>query len=325
MREKLAILAVLGSVAAVPVLFGWYALDHRPSTYPPEACVLDLTGFAGRGVWTLERVHGLNAWWKAFEPATMHLRLGAHVVLRLHSADVLHQFYVPALGIGPVDVYPGHVTEVRFSAGQEGVFQYYCTSLCGECHFYMSGWIVVTGPGRPPPRPKPIVCTLCLPEAPPPAEEGHIAQGEYLYRRSACEACHGVEGRGGVTNYNYVQGQIVDHVHLAERLFLRDAASAELLVDWLSRPPHGESPEREPELTGLGIVKARLEAAMTLIRDGKNAARADVDGPSPPLQMPAWKYRLTDPEIRSILAYLISLNPWDEDETEAERSVTLNR
>jgi len=320
--EKLPTFAVLAAVTAVPVLMAWYGLEHRPSTYPAEAHVLDLTGIARRGVWTLEEVYNLNYWWKAFEPATIQLPLHAQVVLRLHSADVLHQFYVPALGIGPVNVEPGHVTEVDFQADQEGVFQYYCTSLCGECHFYMTGWIVVTPRGEVPLRPQPLVCPLCIPEAPPPAEQGVVAQGEYLYRHKACGACHGLEGRGGVANYNYINGDIIDHVHLATRLFLRDEASADALVKWIGR--HGETPpaEAEPEIMGFGIVQARMEAAMRLIREGKNAAKADLQGPEPPLQMPAWKNRLSESEVRAIVAYLITLNPWDEEEEQEHASLS---
>lgn len=322
MLEKLPTFAVLASVTAVPVLMAWYGLEHRPSTYPAEACVLDLTGIARRGVWTLEKVNNLNFWWKSFEPATIQLPLHARVVLRLHSADVLHQFYVPALRIGPVDVEPGHVIEVDFRADQEGVFQYYCTSLCGECHFYMTGWIVVTPRGKSPQRPQPIVCPLCIPEAPPPVEQGVVAQGEYLYRKKACGACHGLEGRGGVANYNYLNGDIIDHVHLASRLLLRDEASADAFVEWITR--HGETlpGETEPEVLGFGIVRARMDAAMRLIAEGKNAAKADMQGPEPPLQMPAWKNRLRESEVLAIMAYLITLHPWDEEEEQEHLSLS---
>jgi mono/diheme cytochrome c family protein len=245
------------------------------------------------------------------------------VLLRLHSADVVHQFYVPALELGPVTVEPGHVSEIEFRVKREGVFQYYCTSMCGECHFYMTGWIVVTAPGKTPLRPKPIVCTLCVPEAPPPIEQGIVAQGEYLYRRKGCGACHGPEGRGGVPNYNYLNGEIVDHVHMADRLFLRDEESANRFLEWVAESGCMKEPG-EPEIDGFPVVKARLLAAMKLIRDGKNAAKADLAGPEPPLQMPAWKHKLTENEMLSVMAYLISLNPWGE-ETEDHVAVNARR
>jgi len=323
MKEKIPVLAVVASVAAVPALLAWYGLVHRPSTYPANVHVVNLTGVARRGAWTLDNVNNLNYWWKSFQPATLYLPLDACVVLRLHSADVVHQFYVPALRVGPVWVEPGHVTELKFHAEREGVFQYFCTSICGECHFYMTGWIVVTAAGKTPPRPQPLVCPLCLPELPPPAEKGIVAQGEYLYRRKGCGACHGPEGGGGVTNYNYLNGHIIGHVRLATRLFLRDEASATALVEWLATHDDLPTENGEVEVPGLGIVKARLEAAMNLVRDGKNAAKADLDGPEPPLQMPAWKHRLSDSEILSIMAYLITLNPWDEEEEPAR--LTVNR
>jgi len=160
--------------------------------------VIDVTGFAGRGTWTLETVNGLNYWWKAFEPATIYLEVGDTAVLRFHSADVMHQFYAPGLNIGPVSVEPGHVSEIQFKAEKAGVFKYYCTSMCGGCHFYMQGWIVITKRGETPPTPDPIVCPLCLPDFGGPPKGDPILLGEYLYQSMGCITCHGVEGRGGV-------------------------------------------------------------------------------------------------------------------------------
>lgn len=313
MKEKTATLLVLAAVLGAPALMAWYACGIRPAQYPPEARVLNLTGVASRGLWTLEPVNNLNYWWKAFPPATLRLTLHERVVLRLHSADVMHRFYVPALALGPYEVEPGHVTEVTFNVDEEGVFQYYCTSLCGNCHFYMTGWIVVARAGEEPPEPPPITCPLCLPEPPPPAAQGVVAQGEYLYRRMACAVCHGPEGRGGVRNYNYLHDEIAGHVTTAAKLFLRSREDADTLLEWMETTTHPLDPADEgPDVGGRRIVKARLDAALSLILDGKNAAKADRSGPEPPLQMPAWKTRLTEWQALAILGYFVSLYSWEE-------------
>ena len=59
---------------------------------------------------------------------------------------------------------------------------------------------------------------------------------------------------------------------------------------------------------------SRFNAAVELIEKGKNAARLDLAGPEPPLQMPAWKNKLSRRQINAILGYFISLFPEDEDE-----------
>jgi heme/copper-type cytochrome/quinol oxidase subunit 2 len=132
MKEKLAIASVVIVLVTVPLTVFYYQNIFRPSRYANR--VITITGVGDRGVWTLDGVSGLNYWWKSFEPATIHLRLNERVVFRFLSADVFHQFYVPELGIGPLNVNPGYVEEIRFSAEKAGVFRYYCTSMCGGCH-----------------------------------------------------------------------------------------------------------------------------------------------------------------------------------------------
>ena len=38
---------------------------------------------------------------------------GEHIVLRLHSADVLHSFAIPVLRLGPVNEPAGHTVELE--------------------------------------------------------------------------------------------------------------------------------------------------------------------------------------------------------------------
>jgi hypothetical protein len=58
---------------------------------------------------------------------------------------------------------------------------------------------------------------------------------------------------------------------------------------------------------------SRFNAAVELIENGKNAARLDLNGPEPPLQMPAWKHKLDRGQIHAIMGYFISLFPADDD------------
>src|SRR5210317_1777083 len=128
MKEKWAVICVLFVLLAVPLMVFYYQGIYRPSRYNVK--VITITGVGSRGTWTLKTVNGLNYWWESFAPATIHLRLDEAVVFRFLSADVFHQFYVPELGIGPVNVDPGYVREVRFKATKAGIFHYYCTSMC---------------------------------------------------------------------------------------------------------------------------------------------------------------------------------------------------
>jgi len=316
MKEKLAVICILVVLAAVPGLVFVYQDVYRPSRYAER--VINITGVGAKGVWTLETVNNLNYWWKSFEPATIHIQLNEQVLLRFLSADVFHQFYVPALGIGPVDVEPGYVKEIRFKALKAGVFQYYCTSMCGGCHFYMQGWIVVTPAGEKPAIPRPVTCSLCLPTFERPDEAKAIALGEYLYQTMGCMTCHGIAGRGGVDNFNYIKKTVPAHNRTAAKIFLTDADDRQAFLDLIQKGADLYDPEEPPDIARYRLVMARFKAAVELIKKGKQAARLDMAGPEPPLQMPAWQDKLSRRQIHAIMAYFISLATDGEDEADAD-------
>jgi len=311
MKEKWAVICVLFVLLAVPLMVFYYQGIYRPSRYNVK--VITITGVGSRGTWTLKTVNGLNYWWESFAPATIHLRLDEAVVFRFLSADVFHQFYVPELGIGPVNVDPGYVREVRFKATKAGIFHYYCTSMCGGCHFYMQGWIVITPPGEKPAEPRPISCSLCLPAFERPSEAEAVALGEYLYQSMGCVTCHGLEGRGGVHNYNYIKGTVPAHRRTAAKIFLTDEEDRQAFLELIRNRADLVNPEEPTDISRYRLVMSRFEAAVKLIENGKNAVPLDLAGPEPPLQMPAWKHKLNHRQIYAIMAYFISLFPTEDD------------
>jgi plastocyanin len=313
--ERTATLLVVLPVLLVAAGVAWYGRAAVPGAREEGVVVVNLTGVAGDGVWTLEAVSGLNYWWKKFEPATIHLREGDEVVLNLRSADLCHQFYLPAFSVGPVDVEPGRMATVRFTASRPGVYQYYCTSMCGRCHFYMRGWIVVTPVGEEPVRPPPIFCGFCLiGEEPEPPRGDLLALGEFLYRRKGCATCHGPEARGGIGNENSTAGTVPDHASTAQKLFMASADDAALFIELLETGADLADLPEEPEIGRFPVVRARFENAREIIRLGRYSAKLDPDGPEPPLQMPAWEYLVEDREIDALLGYFISLYTWEEDD-----------
>jgi len=241
-------------------------------------------------------------------------------VFRLLSADVFHQFYVPALGIGPVDVEPGYVKEIRFKAEKAGIFQYYCTSMCGGCHFYMQGWIVVTPVGEKPVAPRPIACSLCLPTFERPDATKALALGEYLYQTMGCMTCHGLAGCGGVDNYNYIKKTVPAHNRTAAKIFLTDADDRQAFLDLIQQGADLNNPAEPPDITRYRLVMARFKAAVALIKKGKLAVRLDMAGPEPPLQMPAWQDKLSRRQIHAIMGYFISLATDREEEADEDGS-----
>jgi len=313
-QETIAALLVLLSIVAVGVAVAWYGSAAVPGAGEPGVVVFNLTGVASSGVWTLDEVNGLNYWWKRFEPATLQVEEGDEVVINLYSADLFHRFYVPAFSVGPVDVEPGHMATVRFTASRSGVFQYYCTSMCGGCHFYMRGWLVVSAPGATPVEPPAIVCPLCLPDlGPPPPGDDLVELGGYLYLRQGCVTCHGPQGMGGISNPNSANSPVPAHNTTAQKLFLASPDDAQALIDLITRTPELEALEEEPEITRFPVVRSRYANAKQIIRDGRYSSKLDANGPEPPLQMPAWQYLIEEREMDALLVYFVSLYPWEEE------------
>lgn len=313
LRERIAALLVLLPMVAVTTAVAWLGLTPGRVAGNPPTVVFNLTGVAADGVWTLEPVNGLTYWWRSFEPATLHVTEGDEVVIHLRSGDVFHRFYLPTFSVGPVAVEPGHTVTVRFTADQRGIFQYYCTSMCGGCHFYMRGWIVVSGPGEDPVQPPPILCTLCRPDdLPPPTASDLVEIGSYLYVAKGCVTCHGPEGQGGIVNVNSANSPVPAHNTTAEKLFLETPDDAEAFIQLLQATGDLSSLEEPPEIHLFPVVRTRFDNAKEIVRKGRYSSKIDAGGPEPPLQMPAWKFIVEEREIDALLAYFVSLYPWDE-------------
>lgn len=315
LKEILAALSVVAVMIGVPVLIALQNA-HVVASQADGAKVFTITGVAKDGLWTLEKVDGTNNWWKTFERAILYIEEGEEVVLRLQSSDVHHRFYSPGLNIGPVDIEPGHTEVVRFRAGPPGMYEYYCTSICGECHFHMYGWIVVSPKGQAPMRIDTSLLTDvdCPHDLTEPPREDMIQWGRYLYRKNGCATCHGTEGKGGVRNFNYVKNTIPAHDTLAEKFFLEEREEAEAFIELLLNRIDLDSLDQIPDIPQFTIVLTQYKTARDLITKGKHCAKLDSAGLVPPLHMPSWREVLSDHDVDSIIAYLLTLYPWEEEE-----------
>lgn len=279
--------------------------------------VVLLTGVKKNGIWTTESVTGLNYWWKTFHPAQIVLQKGEEVLLRLTSADVTHEFYLPELGIGPIPVKPGHTEEVRFKADQTGSFTYYCTMVCGECHYWMRGEIqVVSGSLSPLAEEEPkSTDTYCEFNHPSETFASLVDQGKYLYQQKGCITCHGESGKGGISNPNYVSGAIPRLNSLADKMNLYWQDDAELIISLLQEGKALDQLEDTPPVDNYYRFLAQYQSIRSKIREGSpDIQKQDPHGPEPPLSMPAWEYELSSQEIDALVAYLLDLFPWEEYE-----------
>jgi heme/copper-type cytochrome/quinol oxidase subunit 2 len=67
---------------------------------------------------------------KVVVPANTHVRV------IITSADVLHSWAVPSLGV-KLDAVPGRLNQTNFLASREGLFYGQCSEICGANHAFM--------------------------------------------------------------------------------------------------------------------------------------------------------------------------------------------
>jgi cytochrome c oxidase subunit 2 len=108
--------------------------------------------------------------WHFEYPATgvkseeLHIPVDRRVHLNITSIDVIHSFWVPALGVKQ-DAVPGRPTHIRTTATETGTYSGMCAELCGLGHTGMTMTVVVSDqaaldawlsqqpPGSPAPSP----------------------------------------------------------------------------------------------------------------------------------------------------------------------------
>ena len=78
-----------------------------------------------------------------YSPKEITVKKGVPVVLQFVSADRLHGFACPSLGIR-ADIRPGKANSVRFVPDKVGTFPFHCDNFCGSGHEGMRGTIIVT-------------------------------------------------------------------------------------------------------------------------------------------------------------------------------------
>jgi cytochrome c oxidase subunit 2 len=88
-------------------------------------------------------VIGHQWWWEVVYPQSgvvtaneIHIPTGRPILLRLESADVIHDFWVPQLG-RKMDAIPGQPNQFWISADQPGTYLGACAEFCGLQHAWM--------------------------------------------------------------------------------------------------------------------------------------------------------------------------------------------
>lgn len=151
-----------------------------------------------------------------------------------------------------------------------------------------------------------------------PAKLTRVEQGKLLYQRYGCVSCHGPEGKGGIPNRNYVSKDVPNLSFIAESMELFIQEDAQTLVGLFEKGVDLSTlTKRTSPIPNFDFVYNQYSALKKMILQGGYSTRRDVDGPRPPMNMPAWEHRMhadrkpiNEKEVDAIIAYLLSLQEW---------------
>jgi cytochrome c oxidase subunit 2 len=181
-----------------------------------------------------------HQWWWEFQypqygidtADEVHLQAGRVVHFSMQSADIIHSFWIPALG-GKRDVVPGQINSITYTPDHLGEFYGQCVEFCGDSHANMrlrgfvqnkddfDQWVKHQQAG-------PVTPT-----------GGSTAAGAQIFANAPCAICHTVKGLSGFSKQYTGDFKGPDLTHFGSRSTLAGSIldnTPENLARWIQDP-----------------------------------------------------------------------------------------
>ena len=139
-----------------------------------------------------------------------------------------------------------------------------------------------------------------------------VPLGEFFFQTIGCQGCHGPAGEGGLVNPNYLKGTYPTLATLADRIFLYDPEDAEVVIELLVTGADLQALLSDPPFRTYNRFVGQMDSLRNILINGRDAGKLDPEGPDP-VDMPPFEHRLDATQRDAVIAYLISLFPWDDD------------
>jgi cytochrome c oxidase subunit 2 len=170
------------------VLCGYaYKVLHDIEKAPANAAQeLKVQVYGQQFTWTFEYREG----GKKIKTTRLYLPEGRSVKFEVHSKDVLHDFWIPAMRM-KIDAVPGITTSFRVTPSRVGRYPIVCAELCGLGHAFMRQTAYVL----PEAKFKDWLDKQLNPPAAP-AGGGAAPDGKAVFAANGCGACHTLADAG---------------------------------------------------------------------------------------------------------------------------------
>jgi len=173
-------------------------------------------------------------WWEARYTKSgvvaaneIHLPVGKRLFVRLESADVIHDWWVPQLG-RKMDAVPGHPNFLWLEADSPGFYSGTCAEYCGAEHAWMRIGVIAEAESA---FESWAQHQLEVPSKLP--SGGDAAQGSELFQQLTCGNCHTIAGTSAQGKIGPDLSHIGDRLTLAAGRFKNTPAN---LAHWLTDP-----------------------------------------------------------------------------------------
>ncbi|WEK21581.1 MAG: cytochrome c oxidase subunit II [Candidatus Pedobacter colombiensis] len=208
-------------------------------------------------------ITGHQWWWEAVYPGSkvvaaneIYLPTGKRLLIELNAADVIHDWWVPALG-GKMDLIPGMVNHLWVTINKPGTYEGTCSEFCGQQHAWMRIRVVAQSPED---HEQWLQAHSQRTELP----MGTLAlEGKALFMKASCSNCHSVQGTIATG------GEGPDLTHFASRKTMLAGMmdnNPENVYKWLTDPQKVKPGSHMPRFIFAKDSIAALTAYLTQLK-----------------------------------------------------------
>ena len=184
----------------------------------------------------------------------LRLPVGRRTGLVLNAHNVIHSFWVPALG-GKTDMIPGRETFMSLRPETPGTFRGQCAEFCGASHALMAFEVVAM-------EPEAFADWLEAEAQNAVPPEGAAVRGAKVFAREGCGACHTVRGTSAV-------GQVgPDLTHVGSRVSLGAGILGVETQDFARWLGHTESLKPEVKMPTYDFLPPKDISALAAYLEG---------------------------------------------------------
>jgi cytochrome c oxidase subunit II len=172
-------------------------------------------------------------WWEMQYPEygfttanELHIPVRQNLLMKIESADVIHDWWVPALG-RKIDAIPGRSNYTWIDASEPGNYTGTCSEYCGTQHAGMRILVIAR------PKQEFDIWVMEQQAIPPPPTDSLGKKGMRLFQEKTCASCHTIKGTNAVSHI----GPDLTHVASRKTLISGDLLNTpENLYLWLENP-----------------------------------------------------------------------------------------